>query len=238
MSAHLSDRPPSTKKSKKPKVLQGFWYFFLIFSFLDPILAYLGSTWPPRRLQDAFESAQDAPKRLQETSRRLQDAFMSAQDASKSLQDVPKRPQDASKTIQDAPRHLQDASKTVQDGPRRLQDDSKTPPGAPKTTPRGFHTPPSRFFVDFPPSFRQPNHKNQAPARARATFFKSPLQRELLFRCLDFHNDYRIWSDLGASLASKICLNPINIDPGRSRETLSRPQDTSKNARDAQERLQ
>ena len=163
-------------------------------------MAYLGSTWPPRRLQDASESAQDAPKRPQETSRRLQDAFLSAQDASKSFRDVLTGPQVASKTIQDAPRHLQDASKTVQDASKRLQDSSKTPPGAPNTSPRGFHTPPSRFFKEFPTSFRQPDHKNQAPATARATFFKPPLQRELLFLYLDFHNDYRAWPNLDANL--------------------------------------
>ena len=151
-------------------------------------MAYLGSTWPPRRLQDAFESAQDAPKRLQETSRRLQDAFMSAQDASKSLQDVPKRPQDASKTIQDAPRHLQDASKTpprpskmapdaYRTAPRRLQERRRRPQEAS-----------IRLQVDFLSIF--------LPASAsQTTKIKPPLERGLHFsspRCRESYF-FAIW---------------------------------------------
>ena len=134
----------------------------------------MASKTPPRHLQDASKSAQDAPKRPQETSRRLQDAFLSAQDASKSFRDVLTGPQVASKTIQDAPRHLQDASKTL---PRP----SKMLPNAYRTAPRRLQErrirpqeASIRLQVDF--------LKNFPPASAsQTTKIKPPLQRELHF---------------------------------------------------------
>ena len=160
----------------------------------------MASKTPPRRFQERPGRPQASPRDLKTPPRRLLER-------PRCLQELPRRPHRASSRLQDhprcpktPPRRLQDASKTVQDASKRLQDSSKTPPGAPNTSRRGFHTPPNRFFEDFPTSFRQPDHKNQAPATARATFFKPPLQRELLFLYLDFHNDYRAWPNLDANL--------------------------------------
>ena len=110
-----------------------------------------------------------------------------------------KMPQDTSKT---PPRRFQDRPRAN----KRLQDSSKTPPGAPNTSPRGFHTPPSRFFKEFPTSFRQPDHKNQAPATARATFFQNSVTRKAMFlilRILTMITDFdpiwvRIWYQTSA----------------------------------------
>ena len=58
---------------------------FSIFFDLGPILAHLGSTWPPRRLQDAPKTAQDASKSPEDASKSLQDASKSLQDASSKM---------------------------------------------------------------------------------------------------------------------------------------------------------
>ena len=80
-----------------------FLDIFRSWTDLGPILAHLSPTWPPRRLQDAPETAQDA---------------------SKGSQDAAKMPSRASKTPPRASTTLPRASKMP---PRRAQDASKSP---------------------------------------------------------------------------------------------------------------
>ena len=89
----------SAQKVKKTQlVLYCSGHSFRFFFDLGPILAHLGSSWPPRRLQDA-------PK--------------TAQDASKSHQNAPKTPSRASKAPSRAFKTPPRVSKMP---PRRLQD--------------------------------------------------------------------------------------------------------------------
>ena len=79
-------KPPTPKKFPRP------W----------PSPIYLGSTWPPRRPQDGFNSPHESPITTQEAHRRppkiasmpTQDAFKTGRNRRRRLQDGPRRLQE------------------------------------------------------------------------------------------------------------------------------------------------